>query len=471
MKKKLEYKIKFDKIVFFFSVVIVGLLMIWGNPLITLANFAVLYFIIYLLAYSYIPPVLFFILFYHWIQTYTTVVMSNYIGEDIDIKSENSSVAVLLCLGGILLMTIVYKSQLKKIIPYSLSDLRKAAENLSSTNILIIYIIFYFITNTLGSIAFSFPGLTQIIYSLIQLKWALFCLFSLVCILNKEKYLFLIMVICLEIFAGLFSYFSSFKDVIIYMILVSFSFIRFVRFKQFFIALFLFFLLAIAGIFWQSIKSDYRTFLSGGERKQHINVESEQAYEKLLDLADKTDISSLDATMVVFLSRIAYTHHFQLVLDRIPKEAPHEEGNLWWSNLKFVFTPRAFNSDKDVLNPSEKTNKYAGTNYADVSQGTSISLGYFVEGYIDFGMYGMYLPILLLSLTLSFFYRYFINSGSSNILLNYSIVYAMFTPFFAMESDAIFYTGRLVITILTFLILKYFVLMWSMPFLRRMRTN
>jgi hypothetical protein len=189
-----------------------------------------------------------------------------------------------------------------------------------------------------------------------------------------------------------------------------------------------------------------------------------------MDLAEKTDINKFNTTVIIFLSRIAYTYHFQLVLDRIPKYLPHEDGNLWWSNLKFIFTPRALDSNKGTLDPSAKTNKYAGTNYAGVSQGTSISLGYFVEGYIDYGKFGMFIPIVILSFILSFFFRYFINTGSSNILVNHSVVYAMFTPFFAMESDAIFFTGRLVITIITFLVLKYFVIMWSMPFLRRRKS-
>ena len=467
MNKLSHNKIQFDKIIIFFSIVIVGLLMIWGNPAITFINFLVLFIIVYFSAYSYIPPVLFFILFYHWIQTYTTVIMANYIGQDIDIKSENASLAVLLCLVGITLMTFIYKSQIKKIIPYTLTQLRTAAEELSSTNILIAYILFYFLTNLLSAIAFSLPGLTQVIYSLIQLKWAMFCLFALVCLFKKEKYFILILIILLEIIAGLFSYFSSFKEVIIYIILVSFSFITNVRFKQFFISILLFSVLVVAGIFWQSIKSDYRSYLSGGERKQQVTVESEQAYEKLMDLADKTDINIFNATVVTFLSRIAYTYHFQLVLDRIPKYLPHEEGELWTSNLKFIFTPRALDSNKGILDPSAKTNKYAGTNYSGVNQGTSISLGYFVEGYIDFGKFGMYIPILVLSFVLAYFFRYFINTGSPNVLLNYSVVYAMFTPFFAMESDAIFYTGRLVITIITFFALKYIILMWSLPLLRR----
>ncbi|MFN9112158.1 MAG: hypothetical protein ACK5XN_18990, partial [Bacteroidota bacterium] len=159
-------KIQFDKIVIFLSVIVVGLLMIWGNPFITLVCFIVLFFAIYFLGYRNIPPVLLFIVLYHWLQSYTSVVMSNYIGQDIDHNSENASLAVLLSMGGILIMIFVYNAQIKKITVNDLSKIKNSAQELSATNILILYIIFYFLTNFLSSIAFSVAGLTQIIYSL-----------------------------------------------------------------------------------------------------------------------------------------------------------------------------------------------------------------------------------------------------------------------------------------------------------------
>jgi hypothetical protein len=460
-------KIKFDNSVILLAVIGVALLMMWGNPILTLASFAVLFAAIYYTGYAYVPPVLLFILFYHWVQIYTTVILANYLGKDVNDKSANAGLAVMLSLGGLLVMMVVYNKQIKKIKFGSLAQMKAAAKELSATNILILYIIFYFLTNFLAAIAFSFAGLTQIIFSLVQLKWALFCLFALVCIINREKYLILAVVIIIEFVAGLYSYFSSFKDVLFYVILLGFSFANYIRLKQFLFASVLATALFFMGLLWQSIKTDYRSFLSGEVRAQQVTVESDEAYEKLLDLSEKTDLTVLNSSIVVVLSRIGYTHHFQLVLDRVPIVIPHKDGALWWSNLEFVFTPRALNPNKGVLDASVKTNEYAGTNYSTAEAGSSFSLGYFVEGYIDFGIGGMYIPIFILAFVLGYAFQYFVNTASPNLLLNYSVAYSMFMPFVSFESDAIFFTGRLVITIITFVFLKYFLIKWSLPFLRK----
>jgi hypothetical protein len=464
-------KIKFESTVIFLAVVGVALLMMWGNPVLTLVSFAVLFAAVYYTGYAYIPPVMLFIIFYHWVQIYTTIILANYLDKDVNDGSDNASLAVLLSLAGLVVMMIVYNKQLKKVKFGSLAQMKDAAKELSATNILILYIGFYFLTNFFAAIAFSVAGLTQIIFSLIQLKWALFCLFALVCILNKEKYLLLGAVVLIEFVAGLYSYFSSFKDVLFYIILVGFSFVHLIRIRQFIYAAILAAVLFTMSVFWQSIKSDYRSFLRGDTRAQQVNVESEEAYEKLIALSEKTEITALNSTIVAVLSRIGYTYHFRLVLDRIPAVIPHEDGALWGSNLAFIFTPRALNPNKGVLDASKKTNQYAGTNYATAEGGSSFSLGYFVEGYIDFGIVGMFAPILILSYILAFAFRYFVNTASPNLLLNYSIAYAMFMPFFSFESDAIFFTGRLVITIITFVFLKYFIIRWSLPFLRRINKN
>jgi hypothetical protein len=460
-------RIKLDTSVIFAFVIIAALGMLWGNAIYMLVCFVSLFSILYLCWFRYQPPVLLFILVYHWVQVFFTVLIVNYTGNDINYNSSNAGVAVILCLIGILIMTIVFRVQSKKIKFATFPNMKKAAEELSSTNVLILYIIFYVLTNFLNSIAFSLSGFTQIIFSFMQLKWALFSLFALICIIKREKYIFLAVIIAFEFISGLYSYFSTFKDVLFYIILIVFTFIAHIKFKHFISAFILSTALFAMAVYWQSLKSDYRAYLRQDVQEQVINVSQSEAFDKLLELSDRRGWYEFNATILTVLTRIGYTYHFQLVLDRIPSRMQHTDGALWLSNLEFVFTPRLLNPNKPVLDASTKTNKYAGTGYATAAMGASFSLGYFVEGYIDFGIWGMFFPILIISFILGFFYRYFLTSASTNLLLNYSLSYSIFIPFFSLESDAIFFVGRLAITIITFFLLKYALIRWSLPFLRR----
>ena len=55
--------------------------------------------------------------------------------------------------------------------------------------------------------------------------------------------------------------------------------------------------------------------------------------------------------------------------------------------------PRLIFPNKPAINDSDRTNAYTGLQVADAAQGTSISIGYVGESYIDFGWWGM-LPVI-----------------------------------------------------------------------------
>lgn len=459
-------RLSFELAAIAYGIVVFILLLLWGNPFYMFISMAVLAFIIYCTAIAYIPPVLFFILFYHWVQVFSNVIGANYTGNEINYNSPNSGNAVILSYIGIVIMTLIFRWAITRLPFGSLDQMKKSARELSINNVMIAYIIMYFVAGFLSSISFALSGLTQIIFSIIQLKWAAFTLFAYMCILRREKYIFLVAAICFEFLSGLYSYFSSFKEVIFYAALIGFTFVTKVNFKQLIIASVLGVLLFGMAVFWQTIKQDYRGYLRQDVQEQVVNVSQSDAYDRLLTYSDKYGLYEYNLSILTVLYRIGYTYHFALVMDRVPKVIPHTYGKLWMDNLEFVFTPRALNPNKPTLDASTKTNQYAGTTYATAAEGASFSLGYFAEGYVDFGGFGMFFPIIVIAFAIAAGFNNFIRTSSSNMLLNFSVVMAMFMPFSAYESDAIFLTGRLAITLITFYLLKKFLIKWSMPFLR-----
>src|SRR5207247_92942 len=102
------------------------------------------------------------------------------------------------------------------------------------------------------------------------------------------------------------------------------------------------------------------------------------------------------------VARIDSIWQFSLVLERVPREIPHENGKLTSRAIKHVLTPRILFPNK----PSLGTDSWLPIYYAGISvgEGTSVGIGYMAEFYVDFGYPGMFLPLLAYGVMLGGFY-------------------------------------------------------------------
>ena len=98
-------------------------------------------------------------------------------------------------------------------------------------------------------------------------------------------------------------------------------------------------------------------------------------------------------------------------LDRVPSVLPHEHGAIFGAALKHVLTPRIFFPEKKSLpSDSEEVRKYAGVWVAGPEQNTSIAFGYAAESYVDFGIPGMFVPVLGFGIVMGSAYRFFLQA-------------------------------------------------------------
>ena len=136
---------------------------------------------------------------------------------------------------------------------------------------------------------------------------------------------------------------------------------------------------------------------------------------------------------------------------------PFENGRNWLTSLEFTTTPRIFNPNKPLYEATVKTKKYTGIRYAGRLDGVSFSLGYFPDSYIDFGLYGMMVVLLVLGTLYGKIYFYLLKKTSNNIVFNYATVCAFFLEFNALEMDSTYLLGRLFASLVTFYVLiKFF---------------
>ncbi len=326
--------------------------------------------------------------------------LSNFLEKDINFRSEHTGIATVVSYIGLLVLFIPIIYFHNKIPNISLATFRAHAYRFSIERSFKIYVIAFFVANSLGGIAFLFAGLSQIIFSLVNIKWCFFLLFGFQAILKKMMIKQFVFFVILEFVLGFFSYFSDFKTVIFFSGFIALVFLTRVYLKHVILGLLTILVLFYMGVMWTSIKGEYRSFLNQGSKSQTVNVEKNDALNKLIELSGNREEGSFQTSAADFFDRLQYTYHFAKTMDRVPSILPFESGANIGKILEFVFTLRILNPNKPKLEATVKATKYTGIMYAGARSGVSFSLGYFADCYIDFGYFGMMLPLLILSFIL-----------------------------------------------------------------------
>lgn len=419
-------------------------------------------FLIDQLQQPYKPSIFTIIFLFHFIQISAWIWMTNYLGVEVNYKSPHSGTAILLAYGGliVLLLPVIYFH--KKLPSISFKTLQKHADRISINKTFIAYLIAFFSMNALGAAAFAFAGLAQLILSLVKVKWFFFLLFGFQVVIKKKMIKEFLIFVALEFAMGFFSFFSDFKTVFFFLACLLLTFLVKVSLRHLVYVLISLTLLVSLGITWTSIKGEYREFLNQGSSTQTVQVTQGAAIDKLLELAEKQrDKDAAES----FFERLQYTWHIAKAMDHVPEIVDYQGGDNWMESISFALTPRFFNPDKPRYDASSKATKYTGIAYLKEGAGVSFSLGYFADGYVDFGYYGMFVPLALIGLLYGIVYMYFLKNSSNNFIFNYAVVGAIFMEFNALELDSTFLSGRLFATLVVFITLRFFFFPWLIKYL------
>ena len=457
--------IKIDEQSKLFLIVILLSLLLFDNGLYMFIPTAVLFLVLYNLQQPLKPAVFSMLVITHFINIISGVWLANYLDKDINYRSPSQATAIVASsIGLIFLMAPVYYFQ-KKIPTQSKLSLKEFADRFSAEKVMYAYIISYFTFSAMGGVAFVFGGITQVIISLVKIKWILFLLFGFQCFLkDRNKKIFYVFV-GFEFISGFLSFFSDFKTVIYFLAILIIALVDRLSFKQVFSVIAIGAGLAGFGLVWTNVKGEYRAFLNSGGKEQVVGVESDAAFNKLYDLSSKVDDTKLNGSVVQMLDRLQYTYHFAKTIDRVPVIIPFQNGQNWLTSLEFATTPRFLNPNKPTYDATSKVRMYTGLRYLGKEYGVSFSLGYFGDCYIDFGLFGMMGILLTLGFLYGKIYFWLLKTASKNMLFNYCVVSAFFMEFSALEMDSTYILGRLFASFLTFFILIKFFFPWLINYL------
>ena len=401
------------------ALIAVGVLfaLLSANPLLTAASLLTFPILITLLWRRGEVPILLFAAGYQWLQVSAKIFQANLLGVEITVLGLTPTVerATWMGLLAVLVLAIGMRLALRTVGTSRSNEAEDEARMIPFSRAFGFYLICAVIGAAANAAAWAVASLTQIAIGIEGIKWIGFYVFAYVALTQRRGYLLLAGVTAFEFIQGI-GFFSGFKTVVFVLVLAFFTASRRIDGRSLGFGLAGLAGLLVIGSAWTVVKVDYRAFLNQGSQMQQTVVSEEEQVGKLIELVGGLSWDDVGRGFNPLLARVAYVDFFGATMDYVPAVVTYQEGVVWREALQNLI-PRLFYPDKPVLSSdSEHTTQYTGIYVASDGEGTSISLGYVADSYIDFGPVGMYVPILMIGFLWGLMYRYFMRRSGSALL-------------------------------------------------------
>jgi hypothetical protein len=369
------------------------------NPSLTFFGFLVPPLLFRLLWRSGEPPVLLFAATFQWFQAFALALFSNFAGQGLSssvIQGPELYEAAWLSLIGVLTLACGMKLSARTNYSTPRERFAEQARMLNVNRLVMLYPLGVLLSTLAVFLGGRIPSLRQPLVAFADVKWIPVFLIVWYSGQTGKSRLAAAMVVLVEVLVGFTGYFSTFKSVL-FLLLVVMSGAGTSRRRVS--------LSGIVGVgvlifclssYWQVIKTDYRAYLNQGSNQQVVNV---GMFDRIRFLASSIALvtpQSLYEGLLGGIERLGYIDYFAQSIRYVPRKVPHQHGGLWGGAILHVVTPRFLFPNKAALNESARTNQFTGLGVAGEAEGTAISIGYMGESYIDFGVFGMFVPIFLL---------------------------------------------------------------------------
>ncbi len=408
----------------------------------------------------YTPPVLLFFILFHWIQVFASILYADFMEQTIDVLFESSDTEFLFMMTFIQLIIIAFflqffvMSGLKRLI--NLEVLKAEAAKINTRNVIIGYFVSLALLPVFSSLFKNNSSALQLLASFSIIKYLFTGLLIFILLLKKTDNRWLIIgILILDFILSFASFFSDFKTILIMVIMIYYTVNPYLRKTAAYKMLPVVITLIAFFSFWSFIKGEYREFLNQGARQQVVNVSNTEALTYLFNRLGDFNTASLREGLTLFIHRSQYMERYSEVYARVPSTVPHQDGADLAQAVEFLLIPRFINEDKGMKDASQRTSYYTGKKFSTAAQGTSISMGYFCDLYIDYGLYLMIIPLLVFMAIIGYVYKSIIKLRNYNMLFIYALLVGTFLTLGTFESDSIYFLGT-VRNNIVFLVLGYF---------------
>lgn len=375
-----------------------------GEPALVAMSAFVLGAIGFLVIRPDVAPIVPLALGYQWLQVSVATLYASAIGLPLAqlLPLGNAWLATAYGLLALLTATVVAAFAIRRWGAVDLVGLRESLARASLPNLLKVYAVLFVLTVPLDSLFGVGSQIAQLLQGVEAMRWVVLILLIATALIQRTGAPVIAGVLALEVVVGLSGFFASFAIPLMFALLAFVAVFPLLKPRQRAVALALSLLLLALGVFWNAVKNEYRREISGYTGEQIVTVGLGERYSTLGRMASESLSTGMDETFDKFVTRLAYVDYFGIVLDRVPRELPHRDGELLTAAVQHVTMPRLLFPGKAPLpSDSELTAFYTANVYLLYMPGTSISLGYVTEGYIDFGVPGVIAMGVLLALLMS----------------------------------------------------------------------
>lgn len=380
------------------------------------------------------PPILMFIFLYQWIEAAIGPFYGNLLGVSLDALATNmgqDKLADFLQLTSLLVLAVAIRLAAGRSVRVLFPRVQAFVAARPLRFWLRIFLGAWIFSSACEALAWHSGGLEQVLLVFADVKWAAFVLLTLAtfAVPGREKTIWTA-IFFIQFVLSIGGFFSTFKDVFFYALIgLVASNVR-LKVRVILPGALLAVVLLFLGVVWSAIKGEYRAFVNGGTRQQVVLVNYSDRVSELGRLVSGLDAHALADGADKLIQRLMYFNYFGVVLDRVPNDLPYADGRLWGNSVLRSLMPRLLFPNKSAVNDSLLTNHYTGLGVGSYQQGTSISMGYMADAYIDFGPILMFVPIALLGLFLGYFYRWLIVRSGAEVVLG-----AALAPFALMPAS------------------------------------
>lgn len=413
-------------------------------------------------------PILLYLFLFQWLQSSIAIFYANVAGVAIDELSNYDAdlhTATIYCLLGCLAFAIGCRLAVGRWTAQHRTELKRDALQVRVHSLLVAYVFLNAVSISCTVLSHLVPALSQPLLAAAFLKWgAFFALTYVAFSSNRLDRRIWVAAFAFEFLIGLGGYFSGFKFVFIVTLVAMVAAQFRLSFARMAVGAFCAGLMFVAGIYWQTVKNDYRAYVAQGSYSQSVNVTYADALGKLFGLVSAATVDDLSKGAEQMILRIGYTEYFGVVLKRVPYLDPYQNGALWADAVTRIFMPRALFPSKSILDDSAMTNQFTGLGVSGFAEGTSISLGYMVESYIDFGPFGQFGPVFLVGLFCGWIHRLFSMSRYSGPLVGASVSLAALLTTGAIEISAAKMVGGLAVAVIVYWPLQRYLARSYIPF-------
>jgi hypothetical protein len=416
-------------------------------------------------------PVLLFLFAFPWLQASVSIFHANWSGvsiAELSMFTGDLQNAILLSLAGLLTVAVGIRLGAGAWRWQDAADASAQARAVVFDRWLRLYLVAWAVSFTALTFAWVVPGLSQPMLALASLKWAFYFMLAYRAFIGAPRERSVVaLVFTVELLSAIGGYFADFKTVFLVTTFAAIAAgVRFSPRGLVGLSALAALLFAFA-VLWTAIKGEYRNFVSGGEAAQIVTVDYPARFSKVVELVGELDHEKVFLGVDQLLRRLTYVEFFGVVLTYVPSQMPHENGALLWDAVSRPFMPRLFFPDKESIDDSVRTNLYTG-GLAGNSEGTSISLGYVAESYIDFGPVGMFPALFLIGLLFGRIYRGLLRWRTSRGLLGMGLATGVLTSAAALEASFTKVFGGLAVALLVAVLLALVLPRWA-PWLRALR--